>query len=197
MHQAHTPLHDVLRIGEQYATIGAPLSGSHTDTLDEILDAVEHVMNTQPEDGYVGDNWKQVVRSHLLRKASEKNLAMDQKRIDEATQIVFSNNKTYTETADISGTFLSTVTASFNDSPWLTLELVAKGPNRRGKPVAVTYSSVEDFKKVVTASTKLSPTEADMYNNMHLTLVKKIFTNHIVQAERESWVQPTNWKFDR
>jgi len=54
--------------------------------------------------------------------------------LDEATQIVFSNNKTYTETADISGIFLSTVTASFNDSPWLTLELVAKGPNRRGKP---------------------------------------------------------------
>ena len=110
--------------------------------------------------------------------------------------MTFSNEKTYTKTLDY-GPFRSTVTASFNDSPWVTLQLVARGPYKDGKPVTVTYSSIEDFKKIVTKGQKISPEEFKMYSNISLELVQQIFTDHIVTAEKESWVQPTNWRFDR
>ena len=56
VHQAHTPLHDVLRIGEQYATIGA-LSNDQVEALMRRHLAQAHrfvhgIVNEEPNQKY-------------------------------------------------------------------------------------------------------------------------------------------------
>jgi len=93
VHQAHTPLHDVLRIGEQYATIGAPPNDQAEEKrkrrLAQAHRLVHGIVNEEPNKNIVnGDVARLPKELELLKRELAECKASESKHVKEPESIL-------------------------------------------------------------------------------------------------------------